>query len=213
VLMRFSNGQTLHSHLRMDGGWRVGPAGSKPRGRDFEIRALIGNADWLAAGFRVHDLELVATAEESTVVGHLGPDLIDPDFDRAEALRRFGEADTTALGIALLDQRLAAGIGNVYKSELMFLSKVSPFASVAEVPDLGHLLDDAVRLLRGNLTSYNRSTTGWRQPGQQYYVYGRTGKACRRCGTGIRQAEQGPTTAAERVTFYCPKCQHVDSAD
>ena len=210
ILMRFSTGQSLHSHLRMDGGWRIGPAGSRPRGRDYEIRALVGNADWLAAGFRVHDLRLVATAAESEVVGHLGPDLLAPEFDRAEALRRFAAQPSRQIGVALLDQRLVAGIGNVYKNELLFLHNLSPFLPVAEVPDLGAVLDDAVRLLRGNLGSLTRTTTGWRQPGQQHWVFGRTGKGCRRCGAVVRKCEQGEDPATERITYYCPACQAVD---
>jgi endonuclease-8 len=209
ILMRFSTGQTLHSHLRMDGSWRVVAARSRLPGRDFELRALIANADWLAAGFRVHDLKLVATADEHEVVGHLGPDLIPADFDRAEALRRFAEHPAMPIGEALLDQRLAAGIGNVYKSEVLFLNKISPFVTVAEVANLAAVLDDSARLLRGNLTSLSRSTTGWRQPGQQYWVYGRAGKGCRRCGTAIQQRDQGADPVAERITFFCPSCQNV----
>jgi endonuclease VIII len=209
ILIRFSTSQTLHSHLRLDGSWRVVAARSRPPGRDFEIRALVANADWLAAGFRVHDLKLVATDAEHEVVGHLGPDLIPADFDRAEALRRFAEHPGLPIGEALLDQRLAAGIGNVYKSEVLFLNKVSPFVTVADVPDLGAVLDNSARLLRANLTSFSRSTTGWRQPGQQYWVYGRAGKACRRCRTAIQQRDQGADPAAERITFFCPSCQAV----
>jgi endonuclease-8 len=209
ILMRFSTGQTLHSHLRMDGSWLVGPATARPRGRDFEIRALVGNAEWLATGVRVHDLKLVATAAEHEVVGHLGPDLLAPDFDRDEALRRFTGQPSRPIGEALLDQRLAAGIGNVYKSEVLFLNRLSPFLPVAEVPDLGAVIDDSARLLRGNLRDHSRSTTGWRQPGQQYWVYGRAGKGCRRCGTRVLQCEQGDDPATERITFYCPSCQAV----
>ncbi len=209
ILIRFSTGQSLHSHLRLDGGWRVGPATSRPRGRDFEIRALVGNSDWLAAGFRVHDLKLIATDAEDDVVGHLGPDLLAPEFDRAEALRRFAEQPSRPIAEALMDQRLAAGIGNVYKSEVLFLNKLSPFLPVSEVPDPGAVLDDATRLLRGNLSGYQRSTTGWRQPGQQYWVYGRTGKGCRRCGTVIEERHQGDDPVEERVTFFCPSCQSV----
>ncbi len=211
ILMRFSTGQSLHSHLRMDGGWRVGPAGARPRGRDYEIRALVGNAEWLAAGFRVHDLKLLDTDAEHEVVGHLGPDLLAPDFDRAEALRRFAERGSQPIGEALLDQRLVAGIGNVYKSELLFLNKLSPFLPVAEVPDLPALLDDSVRLMRGNLGDSQRSTTGWRQPGQQFWVYGRAGKGCRRCRTAVRSCEQGADPAAERITYFCPRCQNVSA--
>jgi endonuclease-8 len=207
ILMRFSTGQTLHSHLRMDGGWRVGPAGARPRGRDFEIRALVGNAEWLAAGFRVHDLKLLPTEAEDEVVGHLGPDLLAADFDRAEALRRFAGQPARPIGEALLDQRLVAGIGNVYKCELLFLNRLNPFLPVAEVADLGALIDDSVRLLRGNLGDHHRSTTGWHQPGQQFWVYGRAGKACRRCGTRVLMCEQGEDPATERITYYCPSCQ------
>lgn len=210
--MRFDNGQTLHSHLRMDGSWRVGRAGQRPRGRDFEIRALVGNSEWLAAGFRVHDLKLVPTAEEDSVVGHLGPDLLSADYDQDEALRRFAAQPDRPIAEALLDQRLAAGIGNVYKSELLFLHKTSPYARVADATELPAILTDAARLLRGNLGDYNRSTTGWRQPGQQYWVYGRGGKACRNCRSEIQRDEGIGTVGGspeERITFFCPRCQHV----
>lgn len=213
ILIRFDVGQTLHSHLRMDGSWRVGPARVRPRGRDFEIRALVGNTEWLAAGFRLHDLALVASSAEHDLVGHLGPDLLASDFDRAEALRRFAEQPGRQIGEALLDQRLVAGIGNVYKSELLFLHRLDPWQPVGQVPDLPAVLDDAGRLLRGNLGDHNRSTTGWRQPGQQYWVYGRAGKGCRRCGTAVQRDEGSPTGQSapeERITFYCPACQRVD---
>ncbi|HEX2904495.1 MAG TPA: DNA-formamidopyrimidine glycosylase family protein [Jatrophihabitans sp.] len=214
ILMRFSDGQTLHSHLRMDGSWRVGPAAARPRGRNFEIRALVGNAEWLASGFRLHDLKLVPTAQEASVVGHLGPDLLASDYDSAEALRRFGEQPDRPIAEALLDQRLVAGIGNVYKSELLFLHGVNPWARVCDVADLAEVLSDAERLLRGNLGDFNRSTTGWRQPGQQYWVYGRAGKACRRCRGAIQRDEGvGAIGGApeERITFFCPHCQHVQA--
>jgi len=212
ILMRFSTDQTLHSHLRMDGGWRVGPATARPRGRDFEIRALVGNTEWLAAGFRLHDLALIATAAESEVIGHLGPDLLAADFDDAEALRRFADQPATPIAEALLDQRLVAGIGNVYKSELLFMHRTNPHLPVAEVAGLAAILRDGVRLLHGNLSGYNRTTTGWRQPGQQYWVYGRAGKGCRVCGTAIREEGGnliGSGAPADRITYYCPACQRI----
>jgi len=212
ILMRFSTEQTLHSHLRMEGSWRVSRASDRPRGREHEIRALVGNAEWLAAGFLLHDLKLVPTAEEAQLVGHLGPDLLAADFDAEEALRRFAEQPDRQIAEALLDQRLVAGIGNVYKSELLFLHRVSPYAKVAEVSELPAILADAKRLLAGNLGSLSRSTTGWRQPGRQYWVYGRGGKACLRCRAEIRR-DAGPGIAIgiaeDRVTYYCPVCQRV----
>jgi endonuclease-8 len=209
LLMRFSDGRTLHSHLRMDGAWRVGRRDQRPRGGpDHTIRALVGNDTWLAAGFRVHDLALLPTSDEGVLIGHLGPDLLDPDFMLDEAMSRFAADPARPIGEALLDQRLVAGIGNVYKSELLFLHGLDPWAPVAQVPDLDGVLTDAARLLRANCGRFNRSTTGWTQPGQQYYVYGRRGRGCRHCGTAIRQDEQG-SAAQERVLYYCPSCQHV----
>ncbi|MEO6703604.1 MAG: DNA-formamidopyrimidine glycosylase family protein, partial [Jatrophihabitantaceae bacterium] len=173
ILIRFDSGHSLHSHLRMDGGWQISSAGARPRRRDFEVRALVGNADWLAAGVKVHDLALVQTATEADLVGHLGPDLLAADFDLAEALSRFADQPDRQIAPALLDQRLVAGIGNVYKSELLFLHRVNPYLQTGQVDVVSELLVDAIRLLRANLGGANRSTTGWRQPGQQYWVYGR----------------------------------------
>jgi len=208
ILMRFDNGQTLHSHLRMDGSWRVGRASDRPRGRDFELRALVGNTEWLAAGFLLHDLALLPTPAEHEVVGHLGPDLLSPDYDQQEALRRFAGQPDRQIAEALLDQRLVAGIGNVYKSELLFLHRTSPYLAVREVADLPGILTDARRLLNGNLGDFNRSTTGWRQPGRQYWVYGRGGKACLRCRSAIRR-DGTLERLDDRVTYYCPSCQQV----
>jgi endonuclease-8 len=211
ILMRLSDGRTLRSHLRMDGAWRIGAAASPPRGRLFEIRALVGNERSLAAGVLVHDLALVPTSEESGLIGHLGPDLMDPDYDLDEALRRFTAEPDRAIGDALLDQRLAAGIGNVYKSELLFLHRLDPWQPVASVADLAAVLIDAARLLRANATTHDRTTTGWRQPGQQYYVYGRWNKACRRCGARIIRTFQGER-GEDRVVYFCSACQHVPPA-
>ena len=140
------------------------------------------------------------------MVGHLGPDLLDPAVDLAEAVRHFTAQPDRAIGEALLDQRLAAGIGNVYKSELLYLHRLHPTAPIAAVADLDALLRDAVRLLSGNLGHFNRTTTGWRQAGRQYWVYGRTGKACYRCRGEILSMEQGPP-GSDRITYYCARCQ------
>ncbi|HEY2043833.1 MAG TPA: DNA-formamidopyrimidine glycosylase family protein [Jatrophihabitans sp.] len=205
LLMRFGNGQSLHSHLRMDGGWRL--TGPNDRAAHHHgVRALVGTADRLAIGMRVHDLALIATRDEASVVGHLGPDLLDPDFDRDEGLRRLHQHPDRTIGEALLDQRVIAGIGNVYKSELLFLHRLDPWLPVRSVPDPQALLDDAVRLLKANALRPSRSTTGWTRPGQQYYVYGRRGRPCPRCGTEVQQREQGPD-AGERVVYFCPSCQ------
>jgi formamidopyrimidine-DNA glycosylase len=207
LLMRMSSGRTLRSHLRIDGNWLVGSASRPPRGGPAHaIRAVVGNIEWLASGVRVHDLALVDTTMEHTLVGHLGPDLLDPNFDRAEALRRLAAQPARPVGDTLLDQRLVAGIGNVYKSELLFLHRVNPWAPVGSVDSLGDLLDDAVRLMKANIDHYDRSTTGSREPGRRLWVYGRAGRPCPRCGTPVRLAEQGDATM-ERILYFCPSCQ------
>jgi endonuclease-8 len=211
ILIRLSDNRTLHSHLRMDGSWRVQPVGQASLGgKDFEVRAVLSTARQLAVGHRLHDVALIDSDAEASLVGHLGPDLLDPAFDLDVALERFAADARTAparvLGDALLDQRLVAGMGNVYKCELLFLHRLNPWTPTAAVPELRAVLKDAVRLMRGNCGRFNRSTTGWTQPGQQYYVYGRAGKGCRRCGTAIRRDDQGDPTK-ERVLYYCPVCQ------
>jgi formamidopyrimidine-DNA glycosylase len=211
ILIRLSDDRTLHSHLRMDGAWRVEPAGrSRFAGKEFDVRAVLGTSREVAVGYRLHDLALIDSTQESSFIGHLGPDLLDPAFELAAALDRFSDdarrAPTRAIGDALLDQRLVAGIGNVYKCELLFLHRLNPWTPTAAVPDLRAVLQDAVRLMRGNCARFNRTTTGWTQPGQQYHVYGRAGKGCRHCGTAVRKDEQGDPTM-ERVLYYCPRCQ------
>ncbi len=119
LLTRLDDGRTLHSHLKMDGSWFLSRAGSRPRRYpEHLIRAQLGNAEWLATGYRVHDLRVVATAAEAELVGHLGPDLLGPDWDVDEAVHRLLAAPVaeSAIGEALLDQRNLSGIGNLYKS-------------------------------------------------------------------------------------------------
>ena len=164
LLIRFSNGWTLHSHLRMDGAWKVFAPGEQWRGgRTHEIRAILGTARYTAVGFRLPVLELLRTAEESRVVGHLGPDLLDPDWTPAsadEAVSRLRADPGRTIGEALLDQRNLAGIGNIYKSELCFLCKVTPWTEVGNVPDLWHLVALARKLLLANRDRPMRVTTG-----------------------------------------------------
>jgi endonuclease VIII len=207
ILMRLSGGRTLHSHLKMDGSWRLSATGQPPRTRpDHEIRAIVGNCEHVAFGYRVHDLALVSTKDEHRLIGHLGPDLLADEFDLAESMRRFAESARLPIGEALLDQRLVAGIGNVYKCELLFLHRANPWRPVSETANLDALLLDAARLLRANCGRLNRSTTGWTQPGHQYYVYARRDKGCMRCGARIVQDDQGPP-GDRRVLYYCPSCQ------
>ncbi|MER6478062.1 DNA-formamidopyrimidine glycosylase family protein [Streptomyces filamentosus] len=205
LLARIEGGLTLHSHLRMEGAWKVYATGERPRGGpEHQIRAVLGNGEHTAYGYRLPVLELLRTAEEDRAVGHLGPDLLGPDWDPGEAVRRLLADPARPLGEALLDQRNLAGIGNVYKSELAFLAAVTPWLPVGELaPDVpARLAATAHRLLETNKDHPDRRTTTTRHPGTRLYVYGREGRPCLRCGGAVRRAEQG-----DRVSYWCPGCQ------
>lgn len=219
LLTRFEGGLTLHSHLRMDGAWKIYRPDERWRGGPaHQIRAVLGTTEHTAVGYRLPVLDLLRTADEPRVVGHLGPDLLGPDWDPAEALRRLFAAPERPLGEALLDQRNLAGIGNVYKSELCFVLRASPWLPVGELPDPERVPVIAKRLLEANKQRPARTTTPWgdrarpfegggrARPDRRLWVYGRAGRPCLRCGTTVRTADQGPG-AEERVTYWCPRCQ------
>jgi endonuclease-8 len=151
-------------------------------------------------------IELLDTSAEDSVVGHLGPDLLDPEFDEAEALRRLRDAPEVTIGDALLDQRNLAGIGNLYKAEVLFLTGVDPWTAVGEVTNLEKVVSVSRRLLVANRDRDDQITTGIRRRGEHTWAYGRFGRPCRRCATPIRRADQGPP-GKERVTYWCPSCQ------
>ena len=138
LLTRFDDGRSLHSHFRMDGSWHLYRPGMAWRRPAYEARAVLATADRVAVGFALHDLELLPTDAEDRVVGHLGPDLLDPEWDdahAAEALRRFTARRDHELGLVLLEQRVMAGVGNLYKAEVCFLLGLSPWTLVRDVPD------------------------------------------------------------------------------
>ncbi|MEV6531820.1 DNA-formamidopyrimidine glycosylase family protein [Streptomyces sp. NPDC051639] len=207
LLTRIEGGLTLHSHLRMDGSWKVYAPGRRwSGGPAHQIRAILGTTDRTAVGYRLPVLELLRTTDEDRAVGHLGPDLLGPDWNPDKALSNLLEDPARSLGEALLDQRNLAGIGNVYKSELCFLLRVTPWLPVGELPaDRTPLLPVlAKRLLEANRDRPVRSTTG--RPDQNLFVYGRAPRPCLRCGTPIRRADQGDGSR-ERPTYWCPTCQ------
>ena len=201
LLTRTKNGLTVHTHLRMDGSWRVRPAAERPRD-SHRIRLVLANEDWQAIGYQLGVVDLVRTSEESRVTGHLGPDLLGPDWDCAEAVRRLSAEPARPIGEALLDQRNLAGIGNVYKAEVLFLRGLSPWQPAGGVADLGAVADLARQLLEANKGHLGHITTGNMRRGEENWVYGRRGRPCRRCGTPIRSAGQ-----QDRITFWCPSCQ------
>jgi endonuclease-8 len=208
LLTRIEGGLTLHSHLRMDGSWKVYAGHQRwTGGPAHQIRAILGTPDHTAVGYRLPVLELLRTADEHRAVGRLGPDLLGSDWDPDRALANLLSDPARPLGEALLDQRNLAGIGNVYKSELCFLLRATPWLPVGELPQ-----DIAARLpaLAKKLLEANRDRPGPRRttghPGQNLYVYGRSPRPCLRCRTPIRAADQGDGSR-ERPTYWCPTCQ------
>lgn len=207
LLMRLSSSRTLHSHLKMDGSWHISRANVVPRAHpEHMIRVLLGNAEWLATGFRIHDLDLVPTGDEDRLVGHLGPDLLGPDWDVDEALRRLRADPSRPIGEALLDQRNLAGIGNLYKNEVLFVERVNPWTPVGAFADLAATVNTVRRLMLMNREHPEQSTTGLLGRGRTHWVYERGGQPCLRCRTPIRRGEQGEPPHA-RVTYWCPRCQ------
>ena len=201
LLIRVETGLTIHTHLRMEGSWRIRRTTAPPP-RDHRIRLVLANAEWRALGYSLGLVELLRTSDEARVVGHLGPDLLGPDWDLAEAVRRLREAPDQAIGEALLDQSRLAGIGNLYKCEVLFLRGVWPWTPVAEVRDLEGLTALAQRLLDANRRLWEQHVAGSMRGDEAAYVHGRRGRPCRRCGTPIRTVRQG-----ERITYWCPACQ------
>jgi endonuclease VIII len=209
LFIRIDSGLSLHSHLRMDGSWHLYPPGARWQRAAHHARAVLDTGERTAVGFRLHDLELLPTGEEHRLVGHLGPDLLDPDWGErhaAEALRRLTADPDAELGLALLDQRVLAGVGNIYKTEVCFLLGVSPWLPVGQLDDPERAVTLSRRLLLRNADRPEQSTTGELGRGRQHWVYQRTGQPCRRCGTRVRTGEQGDGVYA-RVASYCPRCQ------
>lgn len=209
LLARVEGELTLHSHLGMEGAWRVYAADERRRGGPaHQVRAVLGTEAHTAVGVRLRVVELLRTSDEERVVGHLGPDLLGGDWDPAEAVRRLLADPARPLGEALLDQRNLAGIGNVYRSELCFLAQVPPWLPVGQAPAPDRLVALARRLLEANKARTGRSTTGERHRDRLLWVYGRGRRPCLRCGTAVRAAELGPP-GEQRLTYWCPRCQRT----
>ncbi|HEX7226107.1 MAG TPA: DNA-formamidopyrimidine glycosylase family protein [Candidatus Limnocylindria bacterium] len=208
LLIGFDSGLTLRSHLRMSGSWhryRPGEPWRRPRS---QASAILETPEAVAVAFNTPVVELLTAAElrRSRPLTTLGPDLLSASFDAEEALRRLRDRNAEQLGNALLDQRAVAGIGNVYKSEVAFLERLDPWASVAACDDeeLRAVLATARRLLQANTRGGERVTTGSPSRGERLWVYGRAGRPCRRCGTLVRHGRQGDLA---RLTYWCPRCQ------
>ncbi|HEX3823325.1 MAG TPA: DNA-formamidopyrimidine glycosylase family protein [Mycobacteriales bacterium] len=207
LLIRIEGELTLHTHFMLAGIWRIFRAGARLSGGPaHEIRVILANHDHAAVGYRLPVVELLATGSESEAVGHLGPDLLGADWDQAQALRRLASAPDREIGEALLDQRNLAGIGNLYKTEVLFLSGITPWTLVADVADLPAMLSRVRRLMMANRDHGPQTTTGNLRRGQDHWVFERADSACRRCGHRIRRARQGEPPQ-DRLCYWCPACQ------
>ncbi len=212
---------TLHTHLRMDGEWALlGPGKRLPAARHADVRVLlVTDQQRSAAGMRLPVVELLRTSDEHDAVGHLGPDLLHDDSDLALAAANLAADPARPLAGALLDQRVMAGLGNLWANELCFLLGRSPWTPVGELGEGGAALvvDRAARALRASAsgTTGYQTTTGDTRPGQDHWVAGRAGQPCRRCGTTVRvvEAVSGASSAdterwgVHRRTWWCPHCQ------
>lgn len=204
LLLRVGD-HSLHSHLKMEGRWHVYRHGERWRAPAFQAGAIVGTRAVDAVGFELAMVEVLPTADEDRLVGHLGPDLLGPDWDLAEAARRVG-SDPRAAHVALLDQRNVAGFGNVYANELLFVRGIAPTTPATEI-DAAATIALGERMIRANLPRPERTFTGDSRPGRRFWVYGREGAPCRRCGTPIRATTLGASDTSERNVFWCPACQ------
>jgi len=212
LLMTFSGDLILRTHMKMHGSWHIYRPGERWQRPPREMRIVVGTADFVAVGFNVPDAEFEAASDVGArdAIASLGPDLLAPDFDAAEAVRRLQARGDMTIAEALLDQRALAGIGNVFKSEVLFEGGVGPFTKVSaiEADRLSALVDIARRQLAANVGAsaggHGRRTTGRLAVAEGLWVYGRGGRPCRRCGTPISFARQG---LGARPTYWCPRCQ------
>ena len=204
LLMRIGD-HTLHSHLRMEGEWHVYRPGERWRTPAFRVRAIVGTRRADAVGIDLAMVEVLPTADEARVVGQLGPDPLSDDWDPVEAARRLA-VDPRPVHVALLDQRNVAGFGNEYANELLFVRGVLPTTPATEV-DVGALVETGARMMRVNRDRLPRTFTGDRRRGRQNWVYRREGRPCLRCGTPIVGGTLGASPTAERIVFWCPRCQ------
>jgi len=195
---------TLHTHLKMEGAWRVYEPGGRWKRPAHQARVVLRTARAEAVGFSLGIVELLPREREHEVVGHLGPDLLGPDWDEQEALHRLLDDPARPLSEALLDQSRLAGIGNMYMAELCFLAGVHPDTPVDRVPQLSRLVRRAKQVLEVNKNRVQQTTTGDLRRGQQLWVYARGRERCRRCGTPIAYDEHGG-----RPRYWCPHCQPV----
>ncbi|MBF6125364.1 DNA-formamidopyrimidine glycosylase family protein [Nocardia brasiliensis] len=195
---------SVHTHLKMEGIWRVFHCGQRWTRPRVTARLVLRTDEVEAVGFSLGKVEVLRLADEHTVIDHLGPDLLGPNWDVAEVMARLQRQPEQSIGVALLDQRNLAGIGNIYRSEICYLRRVHPATPVGAVPDLLALVHEAHRVL-------NKAV---HEPPWRPLAYGRTRWPCQRCGTQITVRLLGDTAPEtdrlakrERGIYFCPRCQ------
>ena len=211
MLIRFDNGLTLHTHLRMGGTWHHYAPGEAWRIAAWKAKVVLEVPQHVLVCFNAPVAELMEdrAADLHPALATLGPDLLTSEFDPDEALRRLRAHSAVEIAEALTDQRCLAGVGNVYKSEVLFLERVNPWTPVGDVSDeqLRALISTAQRLLRDNVDPRQPrrvTTRGDRTAPGSLWVYGRLNRPCARCRTPIRVRRQGNLN---RTTYWCPRCQ------
>ena len=226
LLVYFSGGGILASHLLMNGRWHIYRRGERWQLARVHMRILIQNAEFEAVGFRVPVAEMhtAQSLARHRKIPRPEADLLNPAFDAAAALKRLMARGGEAIADALLDQSVVAGVGNEFKSEICFVNGLNPFRTVASLTreEAAAAIACAQKLLQANVLEdsgdtvvtyrgLERRTTHASNPGESQWVYGRAGELCRRCGAAIRRRLQGENA---RVTFWCPRCQPMpDGAD
>ena len=220
LLMHLQDGRAVHSHMGMTGSWHIyarGQPWQKPAVRaalamDVERQTVdaereAGIDPRTVVCFSPQTLELLTATElrRHRYLQQLGPDLLSGELDEESALSRFRKHHLTAIGEAVMNQTIVCGMGNVYKSETLFLARIDPFAKVASLSDASilQIMQQAQRLMRRNLAGYPRRTR-FGGDGGRLFVYGRSGKPCFVCGANIRMRRQGNLG---RSTYWCPECQ------
>jgi endonuclease-8 len=216
LLMAFSGDLVLHTHMRMNGSWHLYRPGERWQRPRRDLRLSVATETVVAVGFNVPVAELIPARElaRHRELGALGPDLLDAAFDRAEAIRRVRAHPRDAVADVLLNQRVMAGIGNVLKSEILFVAGIEPFTTIDALADerLEALIDVARRLLAASVLgrvatlspAFGRRTTRSLDPAAKLWVYGRGGRPCRTCGAAIQSRASGMDA---RRTYWCPRCQ------
>lgn len=189
---------SIHSHLKMDGAWVIGRVRAAPH----KVRIVLETDDSRVSGVDLGVLEILDRADDMAAVSHLGPDLLGDDWSAETAAENLMADPNRPIAEAVLDQRVMAGVGNVYANELCFVFGLRPGTPVAEVTDPLRVAARAQQMLWLNRSRINRTTTGDTRPGRDVWVYGRAGQPCRRCGTLIDTDRSG-----DRVTYWCPACQ------